>query len=557
MTAAYQPGDVLGRYEIERLVGSGAMGEVYLARDPQIDRALAVKTLRLVGVPEGEVEERQQRMLREARTAGKLIHPNIVTLFDAGEQDGVLFLAFEFVAGSDLSVRLKQGPLSIGDALRYARQACEGLGHAHRQGIVHRDVKPSNLMLDADGRVKISDFGIAKLSGEATTELTMTGMVMGSPHYMAPEQVRGEELDGRSDLFSLGIVLYEMVCGQRPFEGETISTLIYQILGAEPPPLPPLRSGLVPALPDLLGRMLAKDRDARYPDAASAAAAIRAVEASLTPELARMPATRVAAPTDATVVMESGDQPSAGTVLPATVTPAMGTPATAPAVPPGSTVPASTSVPPPPTGVGPASGGSYAVPALPAAPARQRTWLLVGAAVGALVIAGVVGFFFLRGFLAGPADGAGEEGEAETVAELGAGDEALDGDGLGDGGLGDDGLGGEADEPPAVDRRAPAGSGGARPGTTTPPAGNTPPPAESRAVDQQPPPTAAGERGSGSGTPANAAPANTAPANTAPAPTPSRADAEPPVRTVRDEPDSQPTRVQRGDSRPARTPDAT
>jgi eukaryotic-like serine/threonine-protein kinase len=301
----FQPGDTLGRYRIERPLGHGAMGEVYLARDPQIDRPLAVKTLRLVGVRDEEVAERKERLLREARTAGRLIHPHIVTLFDAGEQEGVLFLAFEYVPGEDLSHRLRRGPLPVGEALRLAREACEGLGHAHRAGIVHRDVKPSNLMLDADGRVKISDFGIAKMAGQGT-ELTISGAVMGSPHYLSPEQVRGEELDGRSDLFSLGIVLYEMLTGRRPFEGETISTLVFQILGTEPPPLPALRPGLAPRLPALLGRMLAKDRAQRVSDAQAAVEEIAALERALSEELLGQAATATAAPTDATVAMDSG-----------------------------------------------------------------------------------------------------------------------------------------------------------------------------------------------------------------------------------------------------------
>ncbi|HEX2163681.1 MAG TPA: serine/threonine-protein kinase, partial [Thermoanaerobaculia bacterium] len=277
-------GDSLGRYTIERPLGSGAMGDVYLARDPRIDRPVALKTLRLATVRPGEMEAMSERMLREARAAGRLLHPHIVTLFDAGEHDGLLYLAFEYVPGSDLAARLRSGPpLALGEALRIARETCEGLDFAHRQGIVHRDVKPSNLMLTADSRVKISDFGIAKLTGES--DLTVSGTVMGSPHYLSPEQVRGEALDGRSDLFSIGIVLYEMVAGRRPFDGQTLTTLVYQILQQEPPALPPLREGLVPGLPELLAGFLAKDRDRRVPDARTAAEAIAALAASLPGEL--------------------------------------------------------------------------------------------------------------------------------------------------------------------------------------------------------------------------------------------------------------------------------
>ncbi len=186
------------------------MGEVYLAEDPQIDRQLAIKTVRLVGRPQ-EIDDRKKRLLREARAAGRLLHPNIVTLFDAGEAEGLLYLAFEFVEGTDLAARLDPGAprLSLREVLRAVRQVAEALDYAHGQGIVHRDIKPSNILLDRAGRVKVADFGIAKMAGQST-ELTMAGSVMGSPQYLSPEQIRGEDLDGRSDLFSLGVVLYEI-----------------------------------------------------------------------------------------------------------------------------------------------------------------------------------------------------------------------------------------------------------------------------------------------------------------------------------------------------------
>ena len=228
-TGTLEPGRMLGRYRLLRVLGSGAMGDVYLAEDPQIERQLAIKTVRVAdGKPE-DVEDRKRRLLREAKAAGRLIHPHVVTLFDAGEADGILYLAFEYVAGSDLSQRMETPPrLTLGEVLRVVRESADALGAAHLQGIVHRDIKPSNILLDSRGRVKVADFGIAKVVGQAT-ELTMTGSVVGSPHYLSPEQVRGEELDGRTDIFSLGVVLYELL-GQRPFAGETLTTLVYQIL---------------------------------------------------------------------------------------------------------------------------------------------------------------------------------------------------------------------------------------------------------------------------------------------------------------------------------------
>jgi eukaryotic-like serine/threonine-protein kinase len=274
-------GRSVGRYRILDFLGAGAMGEVYLAEDPHIERKLAIKTVRLVGRPQ-EVDDRKKRLLREARAAGRLLHPNVVTLFDAGEAEGLLYLAFEFVEGTDLASRLEKGPLSLREVLRIARQAADALHYAHGQGIVHRDIKPSNILLDPRGRVKVADFGIAKMAGQST-ELTMAGSVMGSPQYLSPEQIRGEDLDGRSDIFSLGVVLYELLSGNRPFSGETITTLVYQILHKDPPRISELRA-VPPRLEALLGRMLAKDRDERLATAAEVAGELAAIETELSDE---------------------------------------------------------------------------------------------------------------------------------------------------------------------------------------------------------------------------------------------------------------------------------
>ncbi len=281
-------GASVGRYRVLQFLGSGAMGEVYLAEDPQIERRLAIKTVRLAGRAQ-EIEDRKRRLLREARAAGRLLHPNVVALFDAGEQEGLLFLAFEFVEGTDLAERLEAGPpLSLRDVLRVVRQTAGALDYAHRQGIVHRDIKPSNILLDTAGQVKVADFGIAKVAGQST-ELTMAGSVMGSPQYLSPEQIRGEELDGRSDIFSLGVVLYELLSKTRPFNGETITTLVYQILHMEPPPISELRS--VPArLETLLRRMLAKNRDERFAAASEIATEIATIERELSDETLSAPA---------------------------------------------------------------------------------------------------------------------------------------------------------------------------------------------------------------------------------------------------------------------------
>jgi serine/threonine-protein kinase len=401
----FAAGDTLGRYTIERILGRGAMGEVYLARDPRIDRRLAIKTLRAATVREDELEERKERLLREARAAGRLLHPHIVTLFDAGEHEGLLYLVFEYVPGSDLSVRLHE-PIELGEALRLVREACEGLAYAHRQGIVHRDIKPSNLLLDADGRIKISDFGIAKLTNE-THQLTMTGSVLGSPQYLSPEQIRGEVLDGRTDLFSLGVVLYEALSGRRPFDGETLTTLVYQILHQDAAPLPPLRPGLAPALPDLLGRFLAKDREVRFPDAGAAARAVAEVEAALPAAL--LAASPTGSYEDGTLLLADASGPlspppgagsgplAAGAGAPPPPT-AAGSPGPPPPPPPG-TAGGGTGAGVPveaPSGSAPAFGpggqplsGSYGLGR------RRRRWPLVLAAGVAFLLLAGAGVAFL------------------------------------------------------------------------------------------------------------------------------------------------------------------
>ncbi|MFL6193145.1 MAG: protein kinase domain-containing protein [Thermoanaerobaculia bacterium] len=346
---ALEGGSSVGRYRIVQFLGAGAMGEVYLAEDPQIDRQLAIKTVRLVGRPQ-EIEERKRRLLREARAAGRLLHPNVVTLFDAGEAEGLLFLAFEYVEGTDLAARLESGDrLSLRDALRAVRQAADALDYAHGQGIVHRDIKPSNILLDRAGRVKVADFGIAKMAGQST-ELTMAGSVMGSPQYLSPEQIRGEDLDGRSDIFSLGVVLYEILSGKRPFEGDTITTLVYQILHKEPPPLSELRA-VPPRVEALLRGMLAKSLDDRIASAGAVARELTAIEAELTDATLSAPAGT--GPMDATRILPRSTR---GTV-PAS-------PATTPSVPP-----------PPPAYVAPQAPPP--VVSAPPTPARSRLPLIL------------------------------------------------------------------------------------------------------------------------------------------------------------------------------------
>ncbi len=385
MSGTLQAGALLGRYRIVRLLGSGAMGDVYLAEDPQIERQLAIKTVRVAeGKPE-DVEDRKRRLLREAKAAGRMIHPHVVTLFDAGEAEGVLYLAFEFVGGSDLSQRMESDPpLTLGEVLRVVRETADALDFAHRQGIVHRDIKPANIMLDTHGRVKVADFGIAKVVGQAT-ELTMTGSVVGSPHYLSPEQVRGEELDGRTDVFSLGVVLYELLGHRRPFQGESLTTLVYQILHQEPPPIPQLRPELAPFLDSLVRRMMAKDREQRFPNAGAVASEIATLERDLGPE-------RLAQPVEAPDVATQGTRlmPATGP-SPVVPSPSLASSPTSFAPPPGG-------VPRPPTGTLP---GAAAMPLASAAqaPAKRSPLPWILAVVAVVLLGGGVGAYLLLGKL--------------------------------------------------------------------------------------------------------------------------------------------------------------
>ncbi len=266
----------IGRFEIEGVLGRGAMGVVYLARDPVIGRKVALKTLVL---PEGaeEAEEFRIRFLREAQAAGILNHPGIVTVYDAGvdETTGLSYIAMEFVEGKSLRDLMRQGyPFSYSDVARIGAALAVALDYAHAKGVVHRDIKPANILLTEQGAVKITDFGVARL---ATSSLTTTGQFIGTPNYMSPEQVTGSPVDGRSDLFSLGVVLFELLTGKRPFAGETLTEVSYKIVH-EPPPVPSqVRPGLPPAFNPIILKLLEKNPENRYARGLEVARALEAL----------------------------------------------------------------------------------------------------------------------------------------------------------------------------------------------------------------------------------------------------------------------------------------
>lgn len=258
----------VGRYEVQRVVGKGAMGVVYLAYDPQIGRRVALKTIRPAeGARPEEIEESRTRFLREARAAGKLLHPNIVTIFDVFEDRGILYIAMEYAEGTLLDhFCRRRNLLPLDQVVELSSQALLALEYAHRCGIVHRDIKPGNLMVMAGQTLKVMDFGLARESG---AHLTHSGTVIGTPHYMSPEQVQGHALDGRSDLFSMGVVLYELVTGERPFQGDTISTVIYRVLNEDPPPPRAVNPKVPESLSTVIRKALSKHAEDRFATAAA------------------------------------------------------------------------------------------------------------------------------------------------------------------------------------------------------------------------------------------------------------------------------------------------
>jgi serine/threonine protein kinase len=262
----------IGRYKILGELGRGAMGVVYRADDPALDRVVALKTILLSDDADNR-KEYEKRFALEARAAGKLNHPNIVTTFDFGEEGDLAYLAMELLEGTDLRTRLKEGALPTVEAVDIAMQVAEGLAFAHERGVVHRDIKPGNIMLLERGGAKIMDFGIARQRSDDFK--TSTGMVLGTPRFMSPEQIRGASVDQRSDIFSLGVVLYEMLTGQMLFAGADSPQIAHNVANLEHEP-PSRRNREVTSLLDfVLARALKKDPEVRYQDAYELATDLR------------------------------------------------------------------------------------------------------------------------------------------------------------------------------------------------------------------------------------------------------------------------------------------
>jgi len=280
-----------GRYEVRDTIGRGAMGVVYLAEDPVIGRKVAIKVVEAhAGLEKDELVQLQARFEREFQSAGRLSHPNIVSVHDVGQEDGNAFIAMEYVKGESLAgVLAENRAFSFKEIADLTAQLASGLDYAHEFGIVHRDVKPANILITREGRPKITDFGVAKV---ATTTLTRTGTVVGTPAYMSPEQVTGHPVSGAADQFSLAVMIYQLLTGERPFTGENPTTIMYKIVHEAPVP-PSVLNAMVPGPVDkALIRALSKNPGERYPLCMDLAEALRA--------------TLGAAPTDATVAMSTG-----------------------------------------------------------------------------------------------------------------------------------------------------------------------------------------------------------------------------------------------------------
>jgi len=252
----------LGRYEVIKELGRGAMGTVFLGKDPRINREVAIKTLRYEEIDSEQLAEVKKRFFREAEAAGKLSHPNIVTIYDVGEDYEIAYMAMELLDGSDLSLYCKkENLLPMKEIVRVISCVASALDYAHTNGIVHRDIKPANIMILNNKEVKVADFGIARVMASSKTQ---TGVVLGTPSYMSPEQIAGKKVDGRSDLFSLGVVLYELLTGVKPFTGDSIATLMYNITSSPPPSLKETAPHIPDTLMPIVEKLLAKDAQERY-----------------------------------------------------------------------------------------------------------------------------------------------------------------------------------------------------------------------------------------------------------------------------------------------------
>jgi serine/threonine protein kinase len=262
-----------GRYKVVQEVGKGAMGIVYKAFDPQIDREVALKILRKDRLTDDEFA---QRFFKEAKAIGRLSHPNIVTVYDVGQDHGTIYIAMEFLEGRPLDEAIRDDSLQIKKIGSIGAQIAEALDYAHRKGVIHRDIKPSNIILNSDGRIKITDFGVAQIEDLLTLHQTQAGAIIGTPVYMPPEQVNGQSVDGRSDLYALGVILYELLTGAKPFTGENFAAVFASVLSHTPDEPAKIVSDISREQSDLIMKSISKEPDSRFQTGREMSAALKA-----------------------------------------------------------------------------------------------------------------------------------------------------------------------------------------------------------------------------------------------------------------------------------------
>jgi serine/threonine protein kinase len=387
------PSEIAQRYQVIKRLGAGAFGTVYKARDKILGRMVAIKTIRLEGLAASggaALEELMDRFKREAMVSAQLKHPNIVTIYDIGDSDGMSYIAMEFIDGVGLDrVIAGAGRVPVDRAAALAAQVADALDFAHKHNVVHRDIKPANIMVEAGDRVKVTDFGIAKVTDSAE-HLTATGSLLGTPSYMSPEQARGSVIDGRSDLFAVGAIIYEMVAGKKAFRGDSITGLIFKIITEEPPPLQEHDPEIPDELVRIVGRALAKDPAARYQAGRELADDLLALtRPGSTPTLR-----------EAEMATAPGYVPGPTTYIPGSSPTLASTPTQNAPGPPTQVAPAAA------TRVNPATATRVtATPTVarrapaPAPPARSRAGLVSGLLGGGLVLLmamGVAAYLFLR-----------------------------------------------------------------------------------------------------------------------------------------------------------------
>jgi serine/threonine protein kinase len=386
-----EPSEIAGRYQIVKKLGAGAFGTVYKAKDRILGRMVAIKTIRLEGLAAAgaSLEELMDRFKREAQVSAQLKHPNIVTIYDIGDSDGMSYLAMEFIDGVGLDrIIASEGRVNLERAASIGAQVADALDFAHRNSVVHRDIKPANIMIEGGDRVKVTDFGIAKVTNSGE-HLTMTGSLLGTPSYMSPEQAKGSELDGRSDLFAVGCVLYEMLAGKKAFRGDSITGLIFKIITEEPEPLRQLDPSLPEEALRIISRALSKAPDARYQSGQELARDLLALtRAGSTPTLRQSESPTAKSTPAATMLLPNTPAPGAPATL-ATPPTSLGAPPTqvsAPPPPRPTARPAAVASPPPPR----------PAPAAAAAKSSSKAPLLIGLAVAAflgVVVLGAAGWF--------------------------------------------------------------------------------------------------------------------------------------------------------------------